>query len=80
VSARRAEQSILKRLEGSAGEEQPQRVSRVHVAGVEPSARGRERLTLSETVAPLLRDLAATCMRLPDIRPEAHHLSRIEGY
>jgi hypothetical protein len=38
-----------------------------------------ERQILSETVAPLLRDLAATGMRLPDIRPEAHHVSGMEG-
>jgi hypothetical protein len=61
------------RLRARAGDEAFARIQRSHALSRNPRPlTGDERAVLRETVAPLLRDLAATRRALPEIREEAH--------
>src|SRR5450756_2808858 len=75
-NANEAHETLRNRLDGS----QWERVQRSRDLRSRPQPlTGDERQVLRETVAPLLRDLVATGMSLPDIREEAHADSGVEA-
>jgi len=68
-----AREELMAPLREMAGEEEFARIQRSRELGEHPRPlTDVERSVLRETAAPLLRDLAATGMSLPDIREEAH--------
>jgi hypothetical protein len=76
----RDEDEFLESLRNQVGEERLQRIEQSLQLAENPRPLNvGERQILTEAIAPLLRDLAATGIGPPDIRPEAHHDGELPG-